>query len=124
MSKKGKFWLLIILAVIFIVMIVKTGSVAPAEAKTSERKDYRIEVFEPGRIIIVEQIWEPILTELDPKALDERRSATEVFKGAMEEVEREYDVNIYCACPILEPGYPPILGSWTKALILFVEPQR
>jgi len=124
MIKKGKLWLLIILVGVFIVMVVRAGNVAIAKAKTSERKDYRIEVFEPGRIIIVEQIYEPILTELDPKALDERRSATEVFKEAIEEVEREYDVNIYCACPILEPGYPPVLGSWTKALILFVEPQR
>ena len=72
----------------------------------------------------MEQIWEPILTELDPKALNERRSAVEVFKEAMKEVEKKYNVYIYCSCPILEPGYPPILGSWTKAMVLFVEFQR
>lgn len=113
----------IILGLGFLIVVVGFSFLATGSNEgKAVKKDYKIEVLEHDRIIIIEQIRDPEdIMERRAGDPDGFRSSVEIFKEAIKEVEKEY--NIYSACSILEPGYPPVFGSWTKALILFVGPK-
>lgn len=121
---------LIICFVVVVSMMFGTGFIRKGAGDVGLREhglaeDYRIEVMEPGQRILIEQVREEPVVRVDPKETRRKyRSSVEVFTQAMAEVEKRYNVHIYSACPILEPGYPPVQGSWTRALILFVEPKN
>lgn len=123
-KKEGLGFLITLIVVVALVWVPISIGSKGEEEESFETEDYRVTVLIPGKRILVEQIHRQFLPEAKTEDFGRYRSCIEIYPEAMEEVEKEYNVDVYYACPLIESGYPPVMGTWTKALILFVVPKE
>jgi len=99
-------------------MVVKTSNIVTAETKTSNERTCEIEILVPGQVILVEIKGLYDLSKDPSYDPTQDLSPIQLFSEAIKKVGKKY--HIYSGLSIIEPGHPTY-GSWTPALILFVE---